>query len=192
MEEEMVTHSSILAWRIPWTEEPGRLQSMGLQSQTWLSTAHIHIQIKVQWLGIPQFINSFFLDITNLSEALTAWLPSGWPWTCLPTLCGTWRGSLHFLAAPACGILVPWPGIEPVRPAVEVQILNPWTAREAPTLWLSFPTYRDQDEFTFTSFWGSFLALARTLLRYQFLTLCLDIWYFKIIQRQLSSLDDPK
>ena len=27
----MATHSSILAWRIPWTEEPGRLQSMGLQ-----------------------------------------------------------------------------------------------------------------------------------------------------------------
>ena len=31
LEEEMVTHSSILAWRIPWTEEPGRLESMGLQ-----------------------------------------------------------------------------------------------------------------------------------------------------------------
>ena len=30
-EKEMVTHSSILAWRIPWTEEPGRLQSTGLQ-----------------------------------------------------------------------------------------------------------------------------------------------------------------
>ena len=29
--EGMVTHSGILAWRIPWTEEPGRLQSMGLQ-----------------------------------------------------------------------------------------------------------------------------------------------------------------
>ena len=31
LEEGMVTHSSILAWRIPWTEEPGGLQSMGLQ-----------------------------------------------------------------------------------------------------------------------------------------------------------------
>ena len=31
MEEEMATHSSILAWEIPWTEEPGGLQSMGLQ-----------------------------------------------------------------------------------------------------------------------------------------------------------------
>ena len=31
LEEEMATHSSILAWRIPWTEEPGRLQSVGWQ-----------------------------------------------------------------------------------------------------------------------------------------------------------------
>ena len=30
----MATHPSIVAWRIPWTEEPGRLQSMGSQSQT--------------------------------------------------------------------------------------------------------------------------------------------------------------
>ena len=31
LEKEMATHSNILAWRISWTEEPGRLQSMGLQ-----------------------------------------------------------------------------------------------------------------------------------------------------------------
>ena len=31
LEEEMATHSSILAWEIPWTEEPGRLQSIGSQ-----------------------------------------------------------------------------------------------------------------------------------------------------------------
>ena len=31
LEEEMATHSSILAWEIPWTEEPGRLQPMGPQ-----------------------------------------------------------------------------------------------------------------------------------------------------------------
>ena len=33
LEKEMATHSSILAWRISWKEEPGRLQSMGSQSQ---------------------------------------------------------------------------------------------------------------------------------------------------------------
>ena len=31
LEKGMATHSSILAWKIPWTEEPGGLQSMGLQ-----------------------------------------------------------------------------------------------------------------------------------------------------------------
>ena len=31
LEKEMAIHSSIIAWKIPWTEEPGRLQSMGLQ-----------------------------------------------------------------------------------------------------------------------------------------------------------------
>ena len=42
LEEEMTTHFSILAWRIPWTEEPGGLQSMWLQSQTWLEQFSIH------------------------------------------------------------------------------------------------------------------------------------------------------
>ena len=37
LEKRMATDSSILAWRIPWTEEPGGLQSMGLQSQTLLN-----------------------------------------------------------------------------------------------------------------------------------------------------------
>ena len=37
LEKEMATHSSILAWEIPWTEEPDGLQPMGLEkSQTWL------------------------------------------------------------------------------------------------------------------------------------------------------------
>ena len=38
LEKETATHSSVLAWRIPWTEEPGGLQSMGVtKSQTRLS-----------------------------------------------------------------------------------------------------------------------------------------------------------
>ena len=39
LEKGMATQSSILAWRIPWTEEPGRLQSMGLQ-RVGLSDEH--------------------------------------------------------------------------------------------------------------------------------------------------------
>ena len=40
----MATHSCILAWRIPWTEEPGRLQSMGLQRvrHDWVTNTHTH------------------------------------------------------------------------------------------------------------------------------------------------------
>ena len=47
LEKEMATHSSTLAWRIPWREEPGRLQSMGSQRvghnrATSLSFFHFH------------------------------------------------------------------------------------------------------------------------------------------------------
>ena len=45
LEEEVATHSSTLAWRIPWTEEPGGLQSMGSQSQAGLSDWATHTQI---------------------------------------------------------------------------------------------------------------------------------------------------
>ena len=48
LEEEMATHSSILIWEISQTEEPGRLQSMGSQSWTQVSTpAHVHIYMYV-------------------------------------------------------------------------------------------------------------------------------------------------
>ena len=46
MEKATATHSSTLAWKIPWMEEPGRLQSMGSQNRTRLSdftfTFHFH------------------------------------------------------------------------------------------------------------------------------------------------------
>ena len=42
LEKEMATHSNILASEIPWTEEPGRLQSMGSQkSRTWPEQQHM-------------------------------------------------------------------------------------------------------------------------------------------------------
>ena len=43
----MAPHSSIFAWRIPWTEEPGGLQSMGLQSRTQLSDFTLPIVLSV-------------------------------------------------------------------------------------------------------------------------------------------------
>ena len=44
LEKEMETHSSILTWRIPWTEEPGGLQSMGLQQlrRDWVTNTHTY------------------------------------------------------------------------------------------------------------------------------------------------------
>ena len=44
LEEGMATHSCIVAWRIPWTEEPGGLQSMGSQrvGHNWNHLAHLH------------------------------------------------------------------------------------------------------------------------------------------------------
>ena len=47
LEEDMTTHYSILAWRIPWTEEPGGLQSMGSQrvGHDWATNTHTHFSI---------------------------------------------------------------------------------------------------------------------------------------------------
>ena len=42
LEEKMTTHSSILAWKIPWTEEPDRLQSMGLQKSDMTEQLNQH------------------------------------------------------------------------------------------------------------------------------------------------------
>ena len=46
LEKGMATHSDNLAWRVPWTEEPGRLQSMGLQrvGHDWATNTHIIIK----------------------------------------------------------------------------------------------------------------------------------------------------
>ena len=50
--EETATHSSILTWRVPWTEKPGRLQAMGLlRLSDW---AHLRIFISNQEIGLSQ------------------------------------------------------------------------------------------------------------------------------------------
>ena len=71
LEEEMATHSSTLAWEIPWTEDPGRLQSTGSQSQTRRAYMHTHLHIK-----------SVLLNLLNCHESLgDSWQSSsslGW------------------------------------------------------------------------------------------------------------------
>ena len=49
LEKGMATHLSIFPWRIPWTEEPGGLQSMGFQSQTQLRDQHFHFELTLQY-----------------------------------------------------------------------------------------------------------------------------------------------
>ena len=53
----MVTHSSTLAWRVPWTEEPGGLQSMALQSRTQLSDfIFTFMHWRRKWQPTPVFL----------------------------------------------------------------------------------------------------------------------------------------
>ena len=49
LEKEMATHSSLLAWRIPWTEEPGGYSPQWSHSQTQLSDQHTHTYCSPQW-----------------------------------------------------------------------------------------------------------------------------------------------
>ena len=42
----MATHSSFLSWRIPWTEEPGGLQSMGLQRAGWTRLKRLSMHVR--------------------------------------------------------------------------------------------------------------------------------------------------
>ena len=53
LEKEMATHSSILAWKIPWMEEPGRLRSMGLQrfGHDWVTSLSLGIWICINCLN---------------------------------------------------------------------------------------------------------------------------------------------
>ena len=60
LEKCMATHPSILAWRIPWREEPGRLQSIGLQSWTWQKQLSTHTQtgkFYILWCFLVNFLS---------------------------------------------------------------------------------------------------------------------------------------
>ena len=61
LEKEMATHFSILAWRVPWTEEPGGLQSMGLQrvGQDWATSLHFTSLLLVQVL---YYLGNYLLE----------------------------------------------------------------------------------------------------------------------------------
>ena len=56
LEEEMATHSSTLTWRIPWTEEPGRVQSMGYKESDMTVQLTFTFNWRREWLPTPVFL----------------------------------------------------------------------------------------------------------------------------------------
>ena len=71
---------------------------------------------------------------------LQIYFPSMW----LAFSFSLWCLFLFLLHRAACGILVPWPGIKPMPPAVEARSLNHWTAREVPVVSLKIPFNFDE------------------------------------------------
>ena len=62
LEEEMATHSSILAWGIPWTEKPGRLQPMGSQRVRYnLATEQASMLPMLAAMSVPFLTQTFIL-----------------------------------------------------------------------------------------------------------------------------------
>ena len=62
LEKEMATHSSTLTWKIPWTEEPGRLQSMGSQRvrHDWATSLSLLLLNSWKTFSLKEFLDCFF------------------------------------------------------------------------------------------------------------------------------------
>ena len=84
--KEMATHSSILAWRMPWTEELDKLQSMGLQSIThdWATNTSLHFTHFAQACSL--FFCSLLIHLRHQPEEVFPDTLSPWPGK-IPLLC---------------------------------------------------------------------------------------------------------
>ena len=110
LEKGMATHSSILVWRIPWTEESGELQSMELQRvrRDWAPNTHTHVFLWLRWVLVVAcgiFLASW--EIFHHGTGLS---------TC---------GAHTFSCSAACGISVPQSGIESTSSALQGRFLIP-------------------------------------------------------------------
>ena len=101
LEKEMATHASILAWEIPWTEDPGRLQSMGSQRvrHTWAtSLSFCSLTLVLTKMGFPGHASGKELpvnagDIRNMGSIPgSGRSPGGGQGNLLPFLPGEFHG----------------------------------------------------------------------------------------------------
>ena len=90
MEKGMATRSRILAWRIPWTEEPGGLPSMGSQSQTQWS--YWHVRFTFQWPGDNPSAQERRFWLVPTPRACPGW--GSVPWLGVE---GVWFGNRAFV-----------------------------------------------------------------------------------------------
>ena len=81
LEKEMATHSSILAWRIPWTEEPGGLQSTGWQRVGTTEGLHLlqNIQSSLCYRVGPWCLSILNITVCNMSVPNSLTIPSPLP-----------------------------------------------------------------------------------------------------------------
>ena len=126
VEKATALHSSTFAWRIPWTEEPGRLQSMGSLESDTTERLHFYFSLSCTGEGNGNPLQCSCLENPRDGEA--------W-WAAISGVAQS-RTRLKRLSSSssssswACGILILQPGMEPVYPAVEAWTPNHWTTRE--------------------------------------------------------------
>ena len=123
LEEEMATHSRIFAEIIPWTEEPGGLQSITLQSQTWLMwlSTHSSVNLTVSELRVPITIWQRWksryremLKVTMISRGAQTWglFSCSKPSVLSQLLCwfplALWLGGNHFCFWTSMAASVQW------------------------------------------------------------------------------------
>ena len=93
LEKGMATHSSILAWRIPWTEVPGRLQSMGSQSRTQLKqlNTHTHTRNGIQSrISLTKYFLKDYTWLKNKGSTITTKWEKQSHWTGNVTVQRSW------------------------------------------------------------------------------------------------------
>ena len=153
LEKEMATPSTILAWRIPGTEEPGGLLFIGSHrvGHDWDDLACMHALEKemattpvLAWRipgteepgGLPSMgshrVGHYWSDLAEAEAAAVLEKFMLLPRTEMLLVNPRIFLFVCLRCCTACGILVPWPGIKPAPSALEAQNLTHGTAREVP------------------------------------------------------------